>query len=108
MSVHDRYYCSSSGSLFGKTINDNILVNIVLATGHNLLPVLVVEITYQSSKIHGHQNKLPPDFQKKNLFFGQNILLPMQTSVFELFTCVVWGCPECYAMQEIYTGIYSG
>ena len=36
------------------------------------------------------------------------ILLPMQTSVFELLTCVVWGCPECYAMQVIYTGIYSG
>ena len=20
--------------------------------------------------------------------------------VFELLTCVVWGCPECYVMQE--------
>ena len=33
------------------------------------------------------------------------IMLPMQTSVFELLTCVVWGRPECYVMQERGTGI---
>ena len=41
-------------------------------------------------------------------FGGMGVVLPMQTSVFELLTCVVWGCPECYAMQEMDTGIYSG
>ena len=33
------------------------------------------------------------------------ILSRMQTSVFELLTCVVWGCPECYVMLERGTGI---
>ena len=36
---------------------------------------------------------------------GLNILSRMQTSVFELLTCVVWACPECYVMQERCTGI---
>ena len=33
------------------------------------------------------------------------VLSRMQTSVFELLTCAVWGCPECYVMQERGTGI---
>ena len=36
---------------------------------------------------------------------GDLILSRMQTSVFELLTCAVWGCPECYVMQERGTGI---
>ena len=36
---------------------------------------------------------------------GMGVVSRMQTSVFELLTCVVWGCPECYVMQERGTGI---
>ena len=41
------------------------------------------------------------DLQKKITM----ILSRMQTSVFELLTCAVWGCPECYVMQERGTAI---